>query len=271
MLGRVASFVLGLMAATTAASHDFWIEPAGFAPAPGQAIPVRLLVGERLVGEPVGRPAPGNMHRFVVADANGDASATLPGNTGADPAGYLRLARPGAYVVGFHGKPNPVELPAAKFSAYLADEGLDAVIATRAERGETDSPVKEIFSRCAKALIVAGPLPEGIQQADRTLGFPLELVAERAPWLLRAGDALPVRLLYEGRPLAGALVVARHRADPNNPVKVRSDAEGRALLPLPRDGAWMVKAVHMRPAPAGSGADWASLWASLAFSLGPAR
>jgi hypothetical protein len=28
---------------------------------------------------------------------------------------------------------------------------------------------------------------------------------------------------------------------------------------------WLVKAVHMVPAPAGSGADWESIWASLTF------
>jgi hypothetical protein len=36
---------------------------------------------------------------------------------------------------------------------------------------------------------------------------------------------------------------------------------------LPQDGMWLVKAVHMIEAPAGSGAQWASFWASLTFEL----
>ena len=32
-------------------------------------------------------------------------------------------------------------------------------------------------------------------------------------------------------------------------------------------GVWLVKAVHMVPAPAASGADWESLWASLTFEV----
>jgi hypothetical protein len=28
---------------------------------------------------------------------------------------------------------------------------------------------------------------------------------------------------------------------------------------------WLIKSVHMIPAPAGSGAEWASFWASLTF------
>jgi hypothetical protein len=38
-------------------------------------------------------------------------------------------------------------------------------------------------------------------------------------------------------------------------------------LPLRRRGMWLIKAVHMVPAAAGSRADWASYWASLTFEL----
>ncbi len=50
----------------------------------------------------------------------------------------------------------------------------------------------------------------------------------------------------------------------------RTDVHGRVRLPLGGAGVWMVKAVHMIPAPPGSGADWESFWASLTFAL-PAR
>ena len=47
----------------------------------------------------------------------------------------------------------------------------------------------------------------------------------------------------------------------------RSDTDGRVRLPLQRAGRWLVKAVHMVPAPAGANAEWASYWASLTFGL----
>lgn len=75
-------------------------------------------------------------------------------------------------------------------------------------------------------------------------------------------------LLYEGRPLAAALAVAIARAAPHERIALRSDAEGQVLLPLPRSGPWLLKAVPMRPDPPGSGADGESLWASLSFSSG---
>lgn len=72
------------------------------------------------------------------------------------------------------------------------------------------------------------------------------------------------QLLYEGKPLPGALVVAINHADRLKKLAARSDKTGRVRLDLPT-GIWLVKAVHMVPAPAGSGADWESLWASLTF------
>lgn len=263
LVGLISSLICG-----QALAHDFWIEPATFAPQPGQVVPVRLLVGEQFNGEPVARPAPARLNRFILVDAQRQTSSPLPGRTGADPAGLLRLTEPGGYLIGYHGKPNPVELLADKFNAYLLDEGLDAVLAQRAERGQLDQPVREIFSRCAKSLVSVGDVGSTAQPpADRELGFTLELIAQAWPASLSPGQPLPLRLVYEGQPLAGALVVAMPQSEPGRKVSARSDARGRVQLPLAQPGVWLVKAVFMRPAPPGSGADWESLWASLSFAL----
>jgi uncharacterized GH25 family protein len=172
---------------------------------------------------------------------------------------------PGVLVIGYRSNPSAIELAAEKFNQYLKDEGLDAVAAARARRNETGASAHELFSRCAKSLVLSGS--PGVAQADRVLGFTLELVAERNPYTIGAGQDLPLRLTYEKRPLAGALVVAMNRLNPSEKLAARSDAEGRVHFRLRRDGMWLVKAVHMVPAPAGSNAEWASFWASLTFEL----
>ncbi len=158
-----------------------------------------------------------------------------------------------------------MSLDARKFEDYLREEGLERIVAERARRGETEKPSRELFSRCAKALLFAGEGPVGGE--DRALGFTLELLAEQDPYALRAGSELPVRLLFEGKPLEGALVVAIPHGEPRESLSQRTDRSGRVRLRLPREGAWLVKAVHMVPAPADSGADWRSLWASLTFEM----
>jgi uncharacterized GH25 family protein len=144
-------------------------------------------------------------------------------------------------------------------------EGLEAISAQRAKRGQTGEPVKEVYSRCAKSLVaVGGGAGAGF---DRALGLPLELVPEVNPYTLKGGGELPVRLLYQGKPLAGALVMALQKDRPEPKLTARSDSKGRVKLRLDRPGVWLVKAVHMVPVARETGADWESFWASLTFEM----
>ena len=103
--------------------------------------------------------------------------------------------------------------------------------------------------------------------ADRVLGLRLELIAEKNPYVT---GRVPVRLLYEGKPLEGALVVAFNKAEPLKKLKARTDKDGRVQLEFIRPGTWLVTSVHMFPAPVKADADWESVWASLTFER-PAR
>jgi uncharacterized GH25 family protein len=85
------------------------------------------------------------------------------------------------------------------------------------------------------------------------------------------GQDFPVRLTYEHRPLAGALVIAMNRLNPAQKLAARSDRDGRVRFRLPVGGMWLVKAVHMLPAPAGTNAEWMSYWASLTFEMAGAK
>ncbi len=258
-LPRLAVLLVGL----PALAHDMWIEPSTFWPEAGQIVSVRLRVGQDLLGDPLPRNS-ALVNQFVVEDAGG--RRPVIGREGADPAGLLRVAVPGVLVVGYRSNASAVELPAEKFNQYLKDEGLDAVIALRAGRNQTGAGAHELFSRCAKSLVLSGPADAG--KGDRRLGFTLELVAERNPYALRAGEDFPVRLTYENRPLAGALVIAMNRLNPAEKLSARTDSDGRVRFRLRPGGMWLVKAVHMIAAPAGSGAEWASYWASLTFEMG---
>ncbi len=76
-----------------------------------------------------------------------------------------------------------------------------------------------------------------------------------------------VKLLYQGQPVAGALVMAMNKSAPQEVQRVESGADGGAEFQLQRGGLWMVKAVHMVPGAAAEPEDWRSYWASLTFEL----
>lgn len=256
---RILCLALFLQAAALQA-HDFWIEPSSFRPAPGERIAVHLRVGEGFRGDPVPRD-PKRIERFAAVGAAGELP--LEGVPGTDPAGIAALSAPGTWLLVYDSNHSSVELEGAKFESYLKEEGLEAVSRMRGERGQTAAPGREIYSRFAKALVTAGN--GSAAGFDRVLGLDFELVPEASPADLPAGAEIPVILLFRGKPLAGALVVAIPREAPEAKVSARTDAAGRVRLRLDRAGDWLVKAVHMEPAPAESGADWESFWASLTF------
>lgn len=218
-------------------AHDFWIEPSTFRPAAGSIVSLSLRVGEHFAGDPVPRSAQ-LIEAFVMRDGSGVRDVI--GRENADPAGLVRFER-GGYVV-YRSKANALEIPRAKFEQFLREEGLPFV--------KTTEPHREQFFRYAKALL-------GQTEFDVPVGLRLELVPLTDP---HAGSPLRVQVLFEGKPLANALVTAIHR-DSDKRVTARTSAAGTVTLSL-TSGIWLIKTVHLVP---GKNEPWESLWASLTF------
>src|SRR5437868_10549021 len=132
-------------------AHDMWIEPMTFSPEPGEIVGVRLRVGQDLLGDPLARDSK-LFKQFFVED--GEGRKPLVGRDGSNPAGFLRVATPGLMVIGYNSNPSSVELTPEKFNQYVKEEGLDSIAALRASRNETSAKAREIFSRCAKSLVL---------------------------------------------------------------------------------------------------------------------
>ncbi len=142
--------------ALPASAHDFWIEPSTFRPQPGSVIKVALRVGEDFKGEPVRRESE-KIERFLLASSAG--TAPIKGMEGADPAGLVRVDSPGLHTIVYRSTRSSIELPAEKFEAYLKEEGLERIVALRAARGESAKAGREVYSRCAKAIVLCGDPP----------------------------------------------------------------------------------------------------------------
>jgi hypothetical protein len=262
-LAGLAFFVLVM--GQTLGAHDFWIEASEFDASPGELVQIRLMVGERFAGEPVERDER-RIERFEVSDSHG--ARRVPGRDGGEPAGLVRFETPGLKVIGYQSRPASVELEPAAFERYLREEGLEHVIAERAARGEGTLAARERFSRSVKALIRAGH-GGPCDGYDRRIGLPLELVPGTSPFAEYAGP-LRMRLLHDGTPLPGAMVVVLRKDRPTSVegqvvARARTNAEG--WIDIPRGpGIWLVKAVHMVRAESPD-AEWESLWASLTYGV----
>jgi len=233
LTGLLAAILLAPLA--TLHAHDFWIEPSQFRPEAGERVTLTLRVGEDFSGD--SQPLiPNWFDDYSVRSPAG--TQPVRGRIGDDPAGYFIAGDAGSQVVGYRSTRSFVEIDPVTFDNYLVTEGLDWV---RERSGEG---------------------------FDAVLGYTLELIPLRDPYILAPGAAMPVELRYQDEPIEGLLVIAFTAEDPQQKQQMRTDRNGRAVLQLQRPGTWLVKAVHIielddrEP-----DADWESYWASLTFRL----
>ena len=186
--------------------------------------------------------------------------------------GAFHFAKPGTYVIAMQTTPAESDLPALRYNSYATEEGLTPALDLRTRTGQTNANGREIYSRRVKALIQVGASSEVQRQVTRPVGLSLEIVPERDPYLLKHGETLPVRVLFQGRPLAGALVKLTNLDYDTRPVEMhRSDAAGRTAFTVPDHGAWLVNVIWTKPIQGNPKADFETTFSSLTFGYGARR
>jgi uncharacterized GH25 family protein len=253
------------------AAHEYWLAPSNYRPGPGDTVAVRVFVGTGFRGE--SKPyTPRRTVRFTY-EAGRAVDLTAVGVNGETVWARIVPTDRGGALLAYESNSTYIELPAAEFDRYLALEGLAGPLAARAKKGAQAGAGRELYRRSCKAWL-AGTDPA---RATRVVRLPLEIVPLADP---SRGPALEVRVLYEGKPLASALLRAwRQPLGPGNaPVsaaardsvgpaaEARTDAQGVARLALEGAGEWILSTVHMVPATNPADADWQSTWASLTFA-----
>jgi uncharacterized GH25 family protein len=266
LIQAVGVAVMGVVSGfgAVASAHEFWVQPMNFRPGPSENVGIRLMVGDGFPGE--ARPRdPNKLERFVVAGTVGEMP--IPGKDGAEPAGLHRFERDGVHVLGYRGKNSRIELDAGKFEAYLKEEGLGHISVKRAERGESAKPGRELFSRCAKSLVCVGTPVEGDEGYARSLNMEAEITPLENPYLKKPGETLRVRVTHAGSPAANVTIAALNSEKPGEHGEAKTDGDGIATVTLSGPGVWLLNTIHMTEAPAGSDADWQSVWGSLTFEV----
>jgi uncharacterized GH25 family protein len=162
------------------------------------------------------------------------------------------------------------DLAGERFQQYVADEGLSAIAAHRTATGTEAANGRELYSRRGKAIVQVGS--RLTDDALTPVGQTLEIVPERHPLALAPGEPLPVRVLFRGRPLAGALIDLTHLEEGKGPVEThRTNAEGRARFTPKGAGPWKLNVIWGWPIEGRADADYESIFSSLTFRLSEPR
>ncbi len=251
-------------------AHDFWLQPNTFSVAPHSAVPMSIQVGHGQARQAwkldTGRVV---LFRSVGPDGVQDIRGDLKPLPGVDVA-TLHFGGPGAYIVAFQTTPALSNLPFIRYNDYAKVEGLTPALQYRAQTRTSDQPGREAYSRRCKALVQVG-LPDARSPwVTRPIGLSLEIVPEKNPYLLAANELLPVQVLYEGRPLQGALVKLTNLEFDGRPLEMHlSDQNGRAAFKVPHTGTWLVNVIWTKPIKTNPQADFETTFSSLTFAYPP--
>lgn len=253
--------------ASSAMAHDLWLQPQTFRIRTEAAVPTTVFVGhgsdrqrwgverDRVVRLRSIGPSGAVDHRPTLRPAS--LSQDFP----------IQLREPGVHILMMESGYAESTLPALRFNDYLKQEGLTPAITARAKARAQNSPGSEIYSRRAKTLIKVGDSTAPQPQVTTPIGMTLEIVPERNPFELKAGERLPVRVLFEGKPLAGALIKMTNLDDDKQPVETAlTDRLGRASFRRQAGGKWLLNVVWTK-ALTGQAADFDTTFSSLTFSF----
>jgi uncharacterized GH25 family protein len=265
------ALLLGLMSspASPAAAHDFWVQPSEYWIKPEAPTSMTLQVGHGPFRQRSPIPAR-RITRFQAIAPNGtavDLEQLRLGSAAED--GEFQLGIPGEYILVLQTDDRAqTHLPSIRFNDYLKAEGLTPALEQRTRLHRMDADGSERYSRCAKSIVQVGPPGTGQGGISKPVGLPLEIVPEANPYAVPQPAELPVRILYEGRPLAGALVKLTNLNDDAMPFETHlSDRDGRASFAMPNSGAWLVNVIWTKALPQTEETDFETIFSSLSFGF----
>ncbi|CRL11303.1 Nickel uptake substrate-specific transmembrane region [Phaeobacter italicus] len=257
--------VLTLPIAGAALSHEFWIAPEKYQVELGGSLQADLKNGQRFKGFRLPYLTQ-DIDRFDIRTPAG--VVPYVGRLGDTPALQLDDPAPGLTVLLHETQPDSLTYDTwEEFAEFARDKGFANVEARHTARGLPRNGFSEIYTRHAKSLVAVG---DGAGQ-DQPEGLLVEFVALKNPYIDNLDDGLPVRLYYQTahRPDAQIEVFERTATGDVTITKLKTNADGIAVIPVSRGNSYLLDAVMLEPRdPAsGTGAVWATHWAALTFAV----
>ncbi len=254
-----------MLTVAPATAHEFWISPEDYTVTTPEQLLADIRVGQNFKGSAYSY-IPANVERFDLV-MNGKAMM-VEARVGDRPALQAEAPAEGLVTVVHQTSDSFLTYTEAeKFVSFVEHKDFDGVLAEHKARGLPETGFRERYSRYAKSLIAVG---DG-KGADSNVGLLTEIVALGNPYVDDMAGGLPVQVFYENAPRVNTQVEIYDRP-PEGEVTVttvRTDGDGKAMIPVQPGHEYLVDAVVMRALDPVAESDpvWESLWASLTFMV----
>lgn len=257
--------VVLLFAAAPLFAHDLYLRGNPLILSkPGDST-ISMVLAEAFPGQPIQWRAD-KTSLFKVTGPTGDHLLS-PTEKAANPV--VNFSTEGTYVLAWTSTPSYIKIDSSEFNPYIEEEGYSKPIELRKQLHQESMPGREKYTRYLKTLVQVG-----VKQSDQykeVLGFPIELIPLSNPYSLHSGSAMKVRLLFQGKPLAGHRIMATYDSFSKEhdayAQTVTTDSNGEAEIQINKPGLWMVRSNEMLPLEGDGEADWQSFWANFTFQV----
>lgn len=263
-MGIGCSALMLMYSTPSAHAHEFWLMPEQFTVEAGQLMRVDLRNGEMMKGASLPY-LPGDVTRFDVVTAG--SAIPVVSRIGDQPALAMPAPAEGLAVVVLETKDRTVTYDDfAKFTRFVTHKAAPDVQVQHSARGLPQTGFTERYRRYTKSLIAVG----SGAGADRAMGLRIEIVALANPYTDDVSAGLPLKVLLDGQPHAGAQIELFAQTT-GGVVTVSmhvTDANGVAVVPAQRGKFYLADTVDIFALPNNSviaGSVWHSDWASMTY------
>ncbi|WP_353296936.1 DUF4198 domain-containing protein [Sulfitobacter pacificus] len=252
----------------TANAHEYWIEPLSYQVAAGDRVQAHFKNGEEFKGNSQSFFDRSSIRFDIIID--GTPFPVSP-RAGDSPALDIALPLKDKLISVVHETTTSTVTYRdwEKFQKFVAHKDFTNAEADHIAAGWSQKKFREIYSRHIKSLIAIG----SGAGTDSGAGLKTEFVALTNPYEEEFAGTMAVMLYLDGAPRPDAQVEVFARA-PDDSVTItlhRTNAEGKAEIPVSPGYEYLFDAVVLHPAADATTEEnaivWQTYWAALTFAV----
>ena len=262
---RPAAACLLPLLAGPGAADDTWLFPEAATAKPGEAATFDLTSGSAFPANEVA-VMPNRVEKAACRVA-GKTAAIDSRRPGGDALLLApRFAKAGLAVCWVSLFPKLTELTPDVVQEYLDEIAAPAAVRQAWMAGGKPGLWRELYTKHAKSFLRVG---EGGAEAggaawSKPVGTRLEILIEKDPTSLHPNDEVAVRLLFQGKPLAGNPIGLVRAGEQGIGFLPATDGQGRSSFRVGGAGRYLLRATFLRRSTA-QAVDWESDFATLTF------